>query len=57
MADKSMVCEIATSSNKGLDSWGSGVLLLATSGPWGSGSSMLAIKGLLSSILSTVASL
>ena len=57
IAAKSIVSEIAASSNKGFEACGSVSSILATTGFCGSGSSMLAIKGLLSSILSTNASL
>ena len=57
IAAKSIVSEIAASSNNGFEACGSVSSTLATTGFCGSGSSMLAIKGLLSSILSTNASL
>ena len=57
IAAKSIVSEIAASSNKGFEACGSVSSILATAGFFGSGLSMLAIKGLLSSILSTNASL
>ena len=57
IAAKSIVSEITTSSNNGFEACGSVSSILATTGFFGSGSSMLAIKGLLSSILSTNASL
>ena len=57
IAAKSIVSEIAASSNKGFEACGSVSSILATAGFCSSGSSMLAIKGLLSSILSTNASL